>query len=502
MSTAADPAAGSYRSLVPARMDRLPWARFHWMVVVALGITWILDGLEVTVAGGIADVLKDKAVLGLSAKAVGGAASVYLLGEVVGALVFGRLADRMGRRKFFLVTLGVYLLGNALTAFSFNYPSFLLFRFIAGMGIGGEYAAINSAIDELIPARYRGRTDIAVNGTYWFGAIIAAGAQIFLLDPKLLPVNLGWRIAFLIGPVIGIAIWGLRRHLPESPRWLMTHGRGEEAEQTVAAIEASVRERGGQLADVPDDVAIEVRRREPVTYREIAAVMFRQYRSRSVLGLTMMITQSFLYNAIFFTYGLVLTTFYKVSAAEVPKFLIAFAVGNLLGPLTIGRLFDTIGRRVMIASTYVLSGVLLAFTGYLFSTGVLTATTQTVLWAVIFFFASAAASSAYLTVSEIFPLELRAQAIAFFFAIAQFTGGVIAPFLFGTLVGTGSRSALFVGYSIGAGLMVVGGLVAWFLAVDAERRSLEDIANPLSAVRRATTGAGERWDTSPGAAPA
>jgi MFS family permease len=474
-----------YRSLVPARMDRLPWTRFHWLVVVSLGITWILDGLEIQIASAIGSQLQKSGTLGLSSSEVGASASVYLAGEVFGALLFGRLSDRLGRRKLFIFTLGLYLVANGVTGFSVNIVMFFALRFIAGMGIGGEYAAINSAIDELIPADYRGRVDIAINGTYWAGAAIGAAAEIFFLNPNLFGENVGWRLGFFIGPVVGMAIWGLRRHLPESPRWLMTHGHEQEAERTVDEIEERVRAEGVELAPVDPSRAIEVRPQEQVTYRQIARVMLAQYRSRSVLGFTMMVTQAFLYNAIFFTYSLVLTHFYGVSSSSVPYFFFPFAVGNLLGPLTIGHLFDTVGRRKMIAGTYCVSAVLLAISGWLFHAGLLNAVTQTVVWCVIFFLASAGASSAYLTVSEIFPLELRAQAISFFFAISQLVGGVLAPTIFGALIGSGKdRTPLLYGYLFGAVLMFVGGAVAWWIGVDAERRSLEDIANPLSAVTR------------------
>jgi MFS family permease len=464
-------------------MDRLPWGRFHTKLVVALGITWVLDGLEITIASAVGSVLTDEGTLGLTTGQVGLAASVYLAGEVVGALFFGRLSDRLGRRKLFIATLGLYLIANGLTAFSFDLWIFLVFRFFAGMGIGGEYAAINSAIDELIPARHRGHTDLAVNGTYWLGAMIAASSQFVLLNPDILPLDLGWRIGFLIGPVIGLAIWGLRRNLPESPRWQLMHGRVEEADATVAAIERDFTDRGIALPDVDESQAIEVVRTDQVSFAEIARILFREYPKRTIVGFALGISQSFLYNAIFFTYVLVLTKFYGVSASSAAVYLIPFAFGNLLGPILLGRFFDTIGRKPMIAGTYAISGVLLAITGYLFEIDALTAFTQTVLWCVIFFFASAAASSAYLTVSEVFPLELRAQAIAFFFAVWQLVGGVVAPWVFGTLIGTGDRGLLFIGYLVGAGLMVLAAVIQVVFGVEAARRSLEDVARPLSAVR-------------------
>ena len=480
------------RSLVPARLDRLPWGPFHTRLVLALGITWVLDGLEITIASAVGPTLKEQATLGLTAGEVGLSASVYLAGEVAGALFFGRLSDKLGRRNLFIVTLGLYLIANGLTAFSFAPWIFFVFRFFAGAGIGGEYAAINSAIDELIPARHRGHTDLAINGTYWLGALLGAAAEIVLLNPDILPIDLGWRIGFLIGPVIGVMIWGLRRNLPESPRWQLTHDRVDEAEAGVAAIEKDFTDRGIALPPVDDSKAIEVVQSRHVGFVEIARTLFREYPGRTAVGFALGISQSFLYNAIFFTYTLVLTTFYGVRADDAAKYLFAFAVGNLFGPLLIGRLFDTVGRKPMIVGTYGTSGILLAITGYLFKIGALTALTQTLLWCVIFFIASAAASSAYLTVSEIFPIEIRAQVIAFFFAIWQLVGGVVAPWVFGTLIGTGERGLLFIGYLVGAGLMVGAAVVQLFFGVEAARRSLEDIARPLSAVR--STGV-RPWET-------
>jgi MFS family permease len=431
----------------------------------------------------------------LSSTAAGLIATVYLLGEVVGALFFGRLSDKLGRKKLFVITLAVYLIGSGLTAFTLGNSAFwigflYLTRFISGMGIGGEYAAINSAIDELIPAKYRGRVDIAVNGTYWAGAIIGTlGTYIFLnkLDP-----GWGWRVAFLLGPVLGLVIIFVRRHLPESPRWQVMHGREREAEETISYIEQEVEQGGRTLPRVGDDRAIELKPAENIGYFALARVLFKEYPSRAVYGATLMITQSFLYNAIFFTYTLVLGNFYGVDSSQAPLFLIAFAVGNLTGPLTIGHLFDTIGRKKMIAGTYILSGVLLAITAFLFQADVLTAVTQTIAWCVIFYFASAGASAAYLTVSEIFPQEVRAKAIAVFFAIAQ-CFGALGPVIYGALIGEGeSRGPLFYGYLLGAGVMIVGGLVAAVLGVSAEGKSLEDVATPLAARNAATRRPGTR----------
>ena len=472
------------RSLIAARLDRLPWSRFHTRMVTALGVAWVLDGLEITVAGAVAGVLAEPGTLALSSTAVGLLATIYLAGEVVGALFFGWLSDRLGRRRLFLVTLAVYLCGSGLTALTLgNGSGWIAFlyatRFIAGAGIGGEYAAINSAIDELIPARYRGRIDIAVNGTYWAGAIIGTLGTLIIL--RVVDLSLGWRLGFLIGPVLALVIIFVRRGLPESPRWQVTHGREQAAEATMTGIERQIERSGTVLPPVDPSQALDLRPTTNIGYLALVRVLFRQYPSRSVLGGTLMITQSFLYNSIFFTYTLVLTKFFDVSATSAPLFLLAFAVGNLAGPLTIGRLFDTIGRKKMIAGTYVLAGVLLAVSAVLFDAGVLTATTQTLAWVVIFYFASAGASAAYLTVSEIFPLEVRAKAIAVFFAIAQ-CFGALGPVVYGSLIGDGSDPhRLFYGYLLGATVMVLGGVVAAILGVPAERRSLEDIAAPLAA---------------------
>lgn len=495
--TTAEPPAQGVRSLVPARMDRLPWTRFHWLVVVGLGVSWILDGLEIQMVANVGSVLADKATLGLGSAEVGLMGSVYLIGEVVGALVFGALTDRLGRKNLFILTLAIYLLGSGLAGVSWDLYSLLFFRFVAGLGIGGEYTAINSAIDELIPSRYRGRVDIAVNGTYWGGALAGSVAGFFLLDPNLVPIFWGWRIAFLVGPVLGLIIIFLRRHIPESPRWLMTHGCEVEAEQTVDDIERRVERSGVTLEPVPEDKALEIKAQKSVSYIMLAKIIFTTYPKRGILGATMMITQSFLYNAIFFTYALVLSKFFHISHSHVPLFFIPFALGNLIGPLVLGPLFDTMGRRKMILGTYGISAIILAVSAVMFHNGALNAVTQTILWCICFFFASAGASSAYLTVSEIFPLELRGQAIALFFAIGQ-AAGAVAPTVYGALIGNGStHGPLTIGYLVGAAIMMTGGIVAWFLGVDAERKSLEDVADPLSLVGRGRGGATRAEGPSP-----
>ncbi len=471
-------AAGEWiESHVPARLDRLPWSRWHWLVVLALGATWILDGLEVTLAGSLGGILTHRETLGLTDAQVGASATVYLAGAVCGALLFGYGTDRLGRKKLFFITVGVYLVGTALTAFSWNFVSYAVFRALTGAGIGGEYAAINSAIDELIPARVRGRVALIINGSYWVGAALGSTATLILLDPRRLPVWLGWRCAFGIGAILGLIVIFFRRWIPESPRWLMIHGRQHEAEQVIGEVEQSI---VGRTLPVLDTPATRIRTRTHTPWSEIWNAIVHEYRRRSVLGFVLMLTQAFFYNAIFFTYGLVLMRFYNVPANNVGGYLLPFALGNVLGPLLLGHLFDTIGRKKMITATYIISGALLAVTGCLFYAGVLTAQTQTLAWSVIFFVASAAASSAYLTVSEIFPLEIRALAIAIFYAIGTLTGGVGAPLLFGWIIGTGSSAALFTGYLVGAVLMLIGGIFEAWLGVAAERRPLEHIAAPLS----------------------
>jgi MFS family permease len=484
-------------SYVPARLDRMPWSRWHWLIVVALGATWILDGLEVTLAGSLGGFLTRRETLGLTDAQVGASATCYLIGAVVGALLFGYGTDRLGRKKLFFITVAVYLTATALTAFSWSFASYAFFRALTGAGIGGEYAAINSAIDELIPARVRGRVDLMINGSYWVGAAMGSGATVFLLDPNRLPIWLGWRLAFGIGAILGLVIIFFRRWIPESPRWLLIHGRPAEAERILDEVEQTL-PRGKwsngvvecwEKADSPiaptlhhsiPDAPTRIRTRTHTSWREIWRTIAHQHRRRSILGFVLMLTQAFFYNAIFFTYGLVLMRFYDVPAENVGGYLLPFALGNVLGPIVLGHLFDTIGRRKMIAATYAISGLLLATTGWLFHAGLLTAQTQTIAWMIIFFVASAAASSAYLTVSEIFPLEIRALAIAIFYAFGTLAGGVGAPILFGWMIGTGSKTALFAGYLFGAALMVIGAIVEAFIGVDAERKSLEHVATPLS----------------------
>jgi MFS family permease len=474
------------KTLIPARLDRLPWTRFHTLVVIALGVTWILDGLEVTLKGAVSGVLQEPGTLGLSPSEIGLIASFYLAGAVVGSLVFGYLTDRYGRRLFFFVTLITYLTGAFLTAFSWDLTSFIVFRFITGAGIGGEYAAINSAIDELIPARLRGRIDIYINGSYWVGAALGSGATLIFLDPALFSVDMGWRVGFGVGALLGLVILTVRRFVPESPRWLVTHGYAREAEAAVTDIEALVdSETDARIPKVDPHDAIMVHPRRTFGFIIIIInTMFGRYWRRALVGFSLMVAQAFLYNAIFFTYALVLTQFYQVPASTTGLYLLPFALGNFLGVMVLGHFFDTVGRKQMIAATYAASAAILIVTGYLFAIGSLTVVSQTALWTLIFFIASPAASSAYLTVSEIFPLETRALAIAFFYSLGTGAGGIVAPWLFGTLIGTGSAWAVFYGYLAAALLMLTAAIIEVVFGIAAERLSLEKIAEPLSAVDR------------------
>jgi len=473
-------------TLIPARLDRLPWTRFHTMIVVGLGITWVLDGLEVTLFGAISAVLQDPETLNFSPAEIGLLASFYLIGAVLGSLVFGWLTDRYGRRLFFFVTLAVYLLGVLLSAFSWNFWSFAFFRFITGAGIGGEYAAINSAIDELIPARLRGRVDIIINGSFWIGAGVGSGATLILLNRDIFAIDVGWRLGCAIGAVLGLGILLVRGFVPESPRWLITHGREREAERTLAGIEAMVSaDAHRKLAPANPADAIVVHPRRSFGFGVIVKTVLGRYWRQALVGFSLMVALAFLYNSIFFTYALVLTRFYDVPAPDTGLYLLPFAVGNFVGVLALGPFFDTIGRRQMIAGTFIVSALLLILTGWLFATGHLSIAGQNALWTLIFFVASPAASSAYLTVSELFPLETRALAIAFFFSLGTGAGGIVAPWLFGTLIGTGSAWLLFYGYLAAAALMIAAAVIEILFGVAAERQSLEKIAAPLSSASAA-----------------
>jgi MFS family permease len=476
-------ATAVFETDVPARLDRLPWTRFHWLVIIALGIAWVLDGLEVTIVGSISGALTESPVLHLSGEQVGLAASAYLIGAVSGALFFGWLTDRLGRKKLFTITVLVYVLATVACGLAWNFWSFALFRLLTGAGIGGEYAAVNATIQELIPARRRGFTDLVVNGSFWLGAAAGALAALLVLNPAVIPGDYGWRFAFIFGGALGLIVLVLRRFLPESPRWLMTHGYPEEAERVVAQIEQRVEQASGaRLPPVPHQ-RLRLRTDVRSWFGPATAALFTGYRRRAILGIALMAAQAFCYNAVFFTYALILQQFYHIPSGDIGWFMLPFALGNFLGPLILGRLFDTLGRRRMITATYAISGILMALTGWLFAAGYLDATQQTLAWTAIFFVASAAASSAYLTVGESFPLEMRAIAIALFYAFGTGVGGVVGPALFGALIDTGQRVSILWGYLLGGGLMVGAAIIAAWLAVPAERRALEDIAPPLSSVR-------------------
>ena len=479
---ASDVETGRITTDIPARMDRLPWARWHWLVVIGLGTVWILDGIEVTIVGSMSDALKPESTgLGLSSSDIGLAGAVYVAGACLGALLFGQLTDRFGRKKLFLLTLGIYTIATVATAFAPSPLWYFAARFVTGMGIGGEYAAINSAIDELIPKDYRGRVDVAINGSFWVGAALGSLLTIPLLDPKVVDPAIGWRLAFGIGAVLAVGILFVRRNVPESPRWLFIHGRDEEGERIVKDIERTVSEETGGSLPEPTEEPITIRQRRTISIPEIAKTVFTLYPKRTILCFSLFVGQAFLYNAFFFTYGDTLTTFFGVK--QTGWYLAVFAVSNFLGALLLSPLFDKIGRVRMITGTYIVSGVLLGIAGMML--GGLNAMTLTAFGVVTFFFASAGASAAYLTASEVFPLETRALCIAFFYAIGTAVGGISGPLLFGKLIDDASKSkditGLAFGYFLGAALMIVAGLVEAFLGVKAEGQSLESIAQPLTA---------------------
>ncbi|MGW1746755.1 MFS transporter [Streptomyces sp. NPDC002092] len=489
MTTAEAATGHTVTTNIPARLDRLPWSRWHWTIVIGLGTVWILDGLEVTVVGNIASRLSESGS-GLpisSGQVTGIAAALYVAGACAGALFWGRLTDKWGRKKLFMITLAVYLAATALTAVSFSSWWFFAFRFLTGFGIGGEYAAINSAIDELIPAFHRGRVDLIINGSFWLGAVGGSLLSIVALNTAILPKDVGWRLTFALGALLAFVILLVRRHVPESPRWLLIHGRDREAEEIVTSIEAQVEAEKGRPLDRPEG-EITIHQRRSVTFVEIARTLFSDYRRRSILGFSLFIGQAFLYNAITFGFGAILTKFFAVPTDDTGYYFAVIAIGNFCGPLLLGKLFDTVGRRVMISSTYLISGLLLFGTAWLFDRGSLSAATLTACWCAVLFFASAGASSAYLTVSEVFPMETRAMSIAFFYALGTAAGGISGPLLFADLTSTGKVGDTVLAFQIGAALMCAAGLVAAFLAVRAERRSLEDIAKPLTAAASTVTG--------------
>ena len=465
---------------IPARLDRLPWSKFHWRVLIGLGTVWILDGLEVTMVGSVASRLTEKGSgITISTGQIGTAAAFYVAGACIGALFFGQLTDRFGRKKLFTITLGVYIVATVATAFAPTALYFFIARFITGAGIGGEYAAINSAIDELIPARARGRVDLMINGSYWLGSAAGSAAALVLLS-SLFATNVGWRLAFGIGAVLGVGILIVRRSVPESPRWLFIHGRDDEAERIVDSIEREVREESDEKLSEPDD-SMRVEQRKTISFREIAHVAFTKYPKRALLGLALFVGQAFMYNAVTFDLGTIFTEFFKVSSGTVPVFIIIFALSNFMGPLLLGRLFDTVGRKPMIAGTYLISAALITVTAILFSSGSLSKWGFQGMIVLTFFFASAGASAAYLTVSEIFPMETRALAIAFFFAVGTALGGITGPLLFGKFIASGDETQVAIGFFIGAALMALGGITEIFFGVKAEGQKLEDIAEPLTA---------------------
>jgi MFS family permease len=488
---------GTIETDIPARLDRLPWSRFHWRVIIGLGTVWILDGLEVTIVGAISGRLSEKgAGVGISSADVSGlAATLYVAGACLGAIIFGQLTDRFGRKRLFMLTLGLYLLATILTAFSFSSEWFFVFRFLTGMGIGGEYSAINSAIDELIPARSRGHADISINGSYWGGAIGGSLLAVLALNTSIFPLDIGWRLCFALGALFGLGVLIVRRNVPESPRWLFIHGREQEAEEVVASIEREVREQTGKELEEPSG-SIKIRQRKTIPLGLIVRSVLTLYPRRTILGLSLFVGQAFLYNALLFSLGYLLKTFFGVASGEVPYYIAIFAVGNLLGPLTLGRLFDTVGRKPMIAGTYILSGALLVVTAFLFKGGQFTAATLVIALMVIFFFASAGVSAAYLTVSEVFPLETRALCIAVFYAVGTGAGGIAGPLLFAHLIESGKTSHVFVGFMIGAVAMILGGVAEIFFGVKAEGESLESIAQPLT-VEEASSPTGSPAEPTP-----
>ena len=497
---------GTIETRIPARLDRLPWSKFHWLIVIGLGTVWILDGLEVTIVGSVAARLAEKGSgIELSAGQIGTAAAFYVAGACSGALFFGQLTDRFGRKRLFLVTLGVYIAATVATAFAFAPWYFFAARFLTGAGIGGEYAAINSAIDELIPARVRGRVDLIINGSYWLGAAAGAVAALFFLDTAIFAKDFGWRLAFGVGAVLGLVILLVRRNVPESPRWLFIHGREEEAESIVDSIESGVRDETDQELPEPDQ-SIEVRQRKTIPFREIAKTAFKAYPKRTSLGFALFVGQAFLYNAITFDLGTILSTYFGVGSGSVPFYIALFAIANFFGPLTLGRLFDTVGRKPMVSGTYLASAAIAVVLGVMLvggmgKSGDLTTWSFMALVMGTFFVASAGASSAYLTVSEIFPMETRALAIAFFYAIGTGAGGIAGPLLFGHLIASGDPGTLAIGFYVGAAVMAVGGIAEIAFGVKAEQETLEDVAKPLTAQEAEADGADEERDTDEGEQP-
>jgi MFS family permease len=470
---------GTISTQIPARIDRLPWSAFHWRVVVGLGSVWILDGLEVTMVGSVAARLTESGSgISINSAQIGIAAAIYIVGACLGALFFGQLTDRFGRKKLFMITLGVYLVATVATAFSFAPWYFYLARFFTGAGIGGEYAAINSAIDELIPAHVRGRVDLAINGSYWVGSAVGALGAVLLLNTHLFAADLGWRFAFGIGAVLGVVVLLVRRHVPESPRWLFIHGREDEAEAIIRSVEEEIEDGGTELEEPEGELTVEQRTTIPL--KEIAKVAFSRYPRRAFLGLALFVGQAFIYNGVTFDLGTLLNSFYGVASGTVPVFIAIWAIGNFLGPITLGRFFDTLGRKPMISGTYIGSAVVAAILGITLAAGSSSRWVFIVILVVCFFLASSGASAAYLTVSEIFPMETRALAIALFYAVGTAVGGITGPLLFGHLIHSGDRGLVALAFYIGAVVMALGGVAELVFGVEAEQESLEDLAEPLT----------------------
>ena len=458
---------------IPLRLDRLPWSRWHLRIVIALGITWLLDGLEGGVGGSLSGALKQPGTLGFSDAQLGLSSTFYLLGTVLGALFFGYLADRCGRRKLFLWTLTVYVCATCLTAFSWNLLTFTLCRTLTGAGIGGEYAAITSAVDELIPARLRGTIDMIINSTFWIGVMLGTLVATTFLSDHVFGLRLGWRLAFFSGLPIALVVLYLRRHLPESPRWLLTHGDRNQAEIVTREIEA-LASQGGKIL-TPVTATVHIPRGSTDVLRNTAHLFTGPRKGRAILCLGIMIAQSFFYNSVFFSTSLVLLRFYGVSAAHVGYIFLPIALTNFLGPALLGRFFDTIGRRIMVSASFCLTGIVFLIASVLFETGRLGVVSQVAWWAAAFFFAASAAGSAYLTTSELFPQQVRATAIAFFYAAGTLFGGVLGPVIFGTLLNRGIRRHIVYGYIATAIVMILAGIAQAIWGVSAEGKPLEDV---------------------------
>lgn len=458
---------------IPPRLDRLPWSGWHVRVVAALGITWMLDGLEGGVGGALSGALKQRDTLGFSDAQLELSSTFYLAGTVVGALVFGYLADRYGRRKLFLWTLAVYVCATTATACSWNLLTFTICRTLTGAGIGGEYSAITSAVDELIPARMRGTVDMVINSTFWIGVMLGTLVAVGFLSPHVFGLRLGWRMAFFAGLPIAVAVLFLRRGLPESPRWLLTHGDPDGAEHVMRGIEATVRAEMGALPRVSTRVS--VARGSHHLVRNTAQLFTGRHRSRAWLCLGLMVAQSFFYNSVFFASTLVLIRFYGVSAQHAGYLFLPIALANFLGPALLSRLVDSVGRRIVISASLILTGVVFFLSSFLFYTGRLGTVSQVVWWAVAFFFAASSAGSAYLTTSELFPQQVRATAISFFYAAGTLFGGVMGPAVFGMLLNSGARAPIFHGYVASSVAMMLAGVAQAVWGVAAEGKTLEEL---------------------------